>query len=86
MFSFYSDDEPDDGAEHYIVLHGFNNPNLFSQLAEININVDAVVRVSSQDYSVFEVKDAEAEAVEKDEKTLGKNVLTFAAIVTWKQV
>ncbi|XP_041352537.1 sperm-associated antigen 17-like isoform X2 [Gigantopelta aegis] len=68
--SKYIDDEPDDGAEHYILLYGFNNPNLFAQLAEISINVDAIIKVSSQDYSIFEVKESETNQTEKDEKTL----------------
>ncbi|XP_076077508.1 sperm-associated antigen 17-like isoform X7 [Mytilus galloprovincialis] len=65
----YIDDEPDDGANHYILVCGYNNPHLFKEMAELGINVDSVIRIGSQDYERFEKKDDEP-AIEKDEKTL----------------
>ncbi|KAL8578119.1 hypothetical protein ACOMHN_055439 [Nucella lapillus] len=66
----FIDDEPDDGAQHYMLLVGFNNPHLPFYLADVGVNINAVVRISSQDYSLFpDAPDAGA-APEKDEKTL----------------
>lgn len=67
----FADDEPDDGANHYILVCGYNNPHLFKEMAELGINVDSVIRIGSQDYERFEKKDDEP-AIEKDEKTLGR--------------
>jgi hypothetical protein len=43
---------------------------LFGQLAELGINVESIIKISSQDYNRFEKKDDEP-PIEKDEKTLG---------------
>lgn len=67
---FLTDDEPDDGASHYIIVTGYNNPHLFGQLAELGINVESIIKISSQDYNRFEKKDAEP-PIKEDEKTLG---------------
>ncbi|XP_046333573.2 sperm-associated antigen 17-like isoform X4 [Haliotis rufescens] len=69
--SKYIDDEPDDGAQHYVVIYGFHNPHLFGQLSEVGINVDSVIRLSAQDYSLLlETQSDEKTDKEKDEKTL----------------
>jgi len=39
-------------------------------LSDLGINVDSIIRLSSQDYSRFEPKET-VPAIEKDEKTLG---------------
>ncbi|XP_078322362.1 sperm-associated antigen 17-like isoform X1 [Crassostrea virginica] len=64
----YIDDEPDDGAQHYVVIYGFHNPHLVAYLSELGLTVESIVKVSSQDYSRFEKP--ELPDVEKDEKTL----------------
>lgn len=66
----FTDDEPDDGANHYIIVTGYNNPHLFGQLAELGINVESIIKISSQDYDRFEKKGDEP-PIEKDERTLG---------------
>ncbi|XP_021376816.1 sperm-associated antigen 17-like isoform X5 [Mizuhopecten yessoensis] len=67
----YIDDEPDDGAQHYIIVYGYNSPHIITQLAELSVTVDSILRISSQDYSSFEDKD-NVPSIEKDEKTQGK--------------
>nr|XP_022292317.1 sperm-associated antigen 17-like isoform X8 [Crassostrea virginica] len=64
----YIDDEPDDGAQHYVVIYGFHNPHLVAYLSELGLTVESIIKVSSQDYSRFEKP--ELPDVEKDEKTL----------------
>lgn len=75
------DDEPDDGPQHYIYITGFHHPHFLSHLADININVDCIIRINSENYDRYEPKVpevGEGEAateeivVEKDEKTLGE--------------
>ncbi|XP_033741247.1 sperm-associated antigen 17-like isoform X1 [Pecten maximus] len=76
----YIDDEPDDGAQHYIIVYGYNSPHLITQLGELSINIDSVLRMSSQDYTRFVVKD-DVPAVEKDEKTQGKDKAAQKAVL-----
>ena len=74
----FVDDEPDDGPQHYVLVYDFNNPHLFSYLADLGIFVDSVIRVSSEDYVRFEPvpeTDGLAEEPVKDEKTLGKEIM-----------
>lgn len=70
LCSLCTDDEPDDGAQHYVVIYGFHNPHLVAYLSELGITVESIVKFSSQDYSRFQKP--EVPDVEKDEKTLGK--------------
>lgn len=65
------DDEPDDGADHYIFIYGFHFPHLFGLMAELGLHVANIICVNSQDYTRFEAKDADEQPIEKDEKTLG---------------
>ena len=72
------DDEPDDGPQHYIIITGFNHPHLFSHLADIGITVDSIIKVTSEDYSRFEVvvdPAEESDQPEKDEKQLGNYMI-----------
>ncbi|KAL4827576.1 hypothetical protein H8958_001752 [Nasalis larvatus] len=46
----YIDDEPDDGAQHYIIVVGFNNPQLLAIMAELGIPVTSVIKISSENY------------------------------------
>ena len=70
-------------------MHGFNQPHLLGQLAEVGINVHSVIKISSEDYSRFEPKAPVDEAtgdlpppppVEKDDRTLGMFVLLFLIV------
>uniref|UniRef100_S4RXD3 Sperm associated antigen 17 n=1 Tax=Petromyzon marinus TaxID=7757 RepID=S4RXD3_PETMA len=56
----YSDDEPDDGPQHYVFLMGFLQPQLLPMLKELGVTVSAVICVSSQTYT--EDKPAQAHA------------------------
>jgi hypothetical protein len=69
LFAAYTDDEPDDGAQHYVIVYGFHNPHLVAYMSELGITVESIIKISSQDYSRFEKQ--EVPDVEKDEKTLG---------------
>ena len=73
LLIFITDDEPDDGVDHYIVIYGFHQPHLFGLLAELNIHVSSIVSVNSQDYSRFTASNTDEQPIEKDEKTLGKD-------------
>ena len=53
----------------YVLLHGFDDPNIIMLLNDIGVYVDVVVKIQTQDYAVFPVvsrvqwcRDAEAEA------------------------
>lgn len=76
--NYFVDDEPDDGPQHYILIYGFNHPHLPTYMAELGLNIDAVVKVTSESYERFkpppppEDQDEEEIPMEKDEKTLGK--------------
>jgi hypothetical protein len=50
----FSDDEPDDGPNHYVLVHGFTESYLINLLDELGITVEAIIKVKSQDYSRFE--------------------------------
>ncbi|XP_036090922.1 sperm-associated antigen 17 [Rousettus aegyptiacus] len=46
----YIDDEPDDGAQHYIVVVGFHSPQLLAILTELGIPVSSVIKISAENY------------------------------------
>nr|KAF6414461.1 sperm associated antigen 17 [Molossus molossus] len=46
----YIDDEPDDGAQHYIIVVGFNNPQLLAIMTELGIPINSVIKISSENY------------------------------------
>ncbi|KAF6075992.1 sperm associated antigen 17 [Phyllostomus discolor] len=46
----YIDDEPDDGAQHYIIVVGFNNPQLLAIMTELGIPISSVIKISSENY------------------------------------
>ncbi|XP_009458821.1 PREDICTED: sperm-associated antigen 17 [Nipponia nippon] len=46
----YIDDEPDDGAHHYIIILDFHNPQLLPVMSELGINISSVIRISSENY------------------------------------
>ncbi|XP_060057789.1 sperm-associated antigen 17 isoform X2 [Erinaceus europaeus] len=47
---YYIDDEPDDGAQHYILVVGFNNPQLLPIMTELGIPITSVIKISSENY------------------------------------
>ena len=67
-YFWFSDDEPDDGPQHYIIIQGFDQAPLLILLGEIGIYMDSIIRVQSEDYSRFEKKSDEEEEEEEDEK------------------
>eukprot|EP00058_Branchiostoma_floridae_P002587 XP_002588075.1 hypothetical protein BRAFLDRAFT_83075 [Branchiostoma floridae] len=50
----YIDDEPDDGPQHYMLVHGFHQPQLVMALADVGVNVDALLKITSEDYTIFQ--------------------------------
>ncbi|XP_050013472.1 sperm-associated antigen 17 [Alexandromys fortis] len=46
----YIDDEPDDGAQHYIIVMGFNNPQILAIMTELGIPIASVIKISSENY------------------------------------
>uniref|UniRef100_A0A8C8ZXV7 Sperm associated antigen 17 n=1 Tax=Prolemur simus TaxID=1328070 RepID=A0A8C8ZXV7_PROSS len=46
----YIDDEPDDGAQHYIIVVGFNNPQLLAIMTELGVPITSVIKISSENY------------------------------------
>lgn len=47
---FCTDDEPDDGAQHYIIVVGFNSPQLLAIMTELGIPISSVIKISSENY------------------------------------
>ncbi|XP_072824013.1 sperm-associated antigen 17 isoform X3 [Vicugna pacos] len=77
----YIDDEPDDGAQHYIIVVGFNNPQLLAIMTELGIPISSVIKISSENYeplqthlatvsqqqeSFLQPEDIEAEKLKKE--------------------
>ncbi|KAL3882261.1 hypothetical protein ACJMK2_028623 [Sinanodonta woodiana] len=66
----FIDDEPDDGADHYIIVYGFHVPQLFTAMAELGLVVNNIIQVVTQDYDKIEPPKPDLQPVEKDEKIL----------------
>lgn len=47
---FWTDDEPDDGAQYYFIICGFPYPQLLPVLSDLGIHVGSVIKISSDDY------------------------------------
>lgn len=47
---FPTDDEPDDGAQHYILVVGFNSPQLLAVMTELGVPISSVIKISSESY------------------------------------
>lgn len=47
---FWTDDEPDDGANHYFIILDFHNPQLLLVMFQLGINISSVIRISSENY------------------------------------
>ncbi|KAM5180835.1 sperm-associated antigen 17 [Mantella aurantiaca] len=82
----YIDDEPDDGAQHYIIVLGVYEPQLLVLLADLGVHVSAVIRISSQNYARLPADPApgetQPEAVEAE--TQRKISVTKSLEVFWK--
>lgn len=78
----FTDDEPDDGAQHYIVIYGFHSPHLFTVLAGLDINIQSIISLGSQDYSFFHSKDDDA----VDEKAKGLLILLPGIPFDWNKI
>ncbi|KAH9508943.1 Sperm-associated antigen 17 [Bulinus truncatus] len=63
----YIDDEPDDGAQHYILLSGFHDPQIFHALEEVGVNVTCIIRLSTQE-SENNIKKKEDSGLEEQQK------------------
>lgn len=46
----WTDDEPDDGAQHYIIVVGFNNPKLLAIMTELGVPISSVIKISAENY------------------------------------
>ncbi|XP_038614501.1 sperm-associated antigen 17 isoform X2 [Tachyglossus aculeatus] len=49
----YIDDEPDDGAQHYVLVVGFHNPQILPVLAELGVSVSSIIKISSENYEAM---------------------------------
>ncbi|KAF5394932.1 hypothetical protein PHET_09377, partial [Paragonimus heterotremus] len=47
-------DEPDNGVSHYIILLGFEDPDLLGALCEIDVQVDSIIRLKITDAGRFQ--------------------------------
>ncbi|XP_004689538.1 PREDICTED: sperm-associated antigen 17 [Condylura cristata] len=80
----YIDDEPDDGAQHYIIVVGFNNPQLLAIMTELGIPISSVIKIASENYEslqthlaavsqqqevLLQPRDIEAERLKKENAT-----------------
>ncbi|XP_077155202.1 sperm-associated antigen 17 [Ranitomeya variabilis] len=83
--NMYIDDEPDDGAHHYIIVVGVYHPQVVALLADLGVTVSSVIRVSSQSYTALppsglEESGAAADVIEAEKQrkeTLQKFLQTF---------
>ncbi|XP_075449047.1 sperm-associated antigen 17 isoform X2 [Ascaphus truei] len=80
----YIDDEPDDGAQHYIIVLGFYQPQILALLADLGINVSSVIRLSSQNYTSLPADQVDptlipevAETEEQRKRTVTKSLEVF---------
>uniref|UniRef100_A0A4W3H185 Sperm associated antigen 17 n=1 Tax=Callorhinchus milii TaxID=7868 RepID=A0A4W3H185_CALMI len=69
----YIDDEPDDGPQHYIIIIGFHQLQLLFILAELGINITAIIKISSETNDA-EVQQREAEKLKKEKVTNDLNI------------
>ncbi|KAM9003095.1 sperm-associated antigen 17 [Sarcophilus harrisii] len=46
----FIDDEPDDGAQHYFIITGFQNPQLLAIMTELGTPVSNVIKLTSENY------------------------------------
>ncbi|XP_044129987.1 sperm-associated antigen 17 [Bufo gargarizans] len=82
--NMYIDDEPDDGAQHYIIVLGVYHPQIVALLADLGVRVSSVIRISSQIYGGTPADQVEPgcapdvlEAEKQRKETLRKSLDTF---------
>lgn len=68
------DDEPKDGANHYIILSGFYSPNLFNLIDEVGIPIDCLIRFKTLNYELVKKFVSEVEERERLESNLKVNL------------
>lgn len=54
VYSLVSDDEPDDGPQHYVFVSGFRQAPLLPLLADLGVSVSSVIKISSESYATIE--------------------------------
>uniref|UniRef100_A0A4W3H172 Sperm associated antigen 17 n=1 Tax=Callorhinchus milii TaxID=7868 RepID=A0A4W3H172_CALMI len=79
----YIDDEPDDGPQHYIIIIGFHQLQLLFILAELGINITAIIKISSESSEVLPKQDSVLESDREAEK-LKKEKVTNDLNIFWK--
>ncbi|CAH1225250.1 SPAG17 [Branchiostoma lanceolatum] len=69
----YIDDEPDDGPQHYVLVHGFHQPQLVMALADVGVSVDSLLKITSEDYTIFQTPES-GEASPREEQKKDEQV------------
>ncbi|XP_055887729.1 sperm-associated antigen 17-like isoform X4 [Biomphalaria glabrata] len=83
----YIDDEPDDGAQQYILISGFHDPHIFKALEEIGVNVSCILRLSTQDSnSQVKKSDINSEDQHKIEIKIPEKELTKEICLFWRDL
>uniref|UniRef100_A0A4W3GK87 Uncharacterized protein n=1 Tax=Callorhinchus milii TaxID=7868 RepID=A0A4W3GK87_CALMI len=91
----YIDDEPDDGPQHYIIIIGFHQLQLLFILAELGINITAIIKISSESSEVLPKQDSvlesdafyeanDAEVQQREAEKLKKEKVTNDLNIFWK--
>ena len=86
---FLTDDEPDDGSDHYIMVSGLHHPHLPSQLAELGVHIDSIIKVESDDYAGLQPPSGSGSDTDReplDDKQLGMLLTLYGPQQTnhWK--
>ncbi|TGZ69651.1 hypothetical protein CRM22_003619 [Opisthorchis felineus] len=66
----YIDDEPKNGISRYVILTGFEDAKLLSELCRLNVDVHSIIRLKVEDEACFQ----ELLAQQQAEKMWGKKV------------
>lgn len=66
-----TDDEPDDegSPQHYVLIHGIWMAPVINYMADLGINIDAIICAKSETYDKFESKKEEVEVTEEQQAT-----------------
>ncbi|XP_056415956.1 sperm-associated antigen 17 isoform X2 [Hyla sarda] len=84
--NIYIDDEPDDGAQHYIIILGVYHPQIVALLSDLGVHVSSVIRISSQNYAALPddqvASDAASDVVEAEKQR--KETLRKSLHMFWK--
>ncbi|KAM6168270.1 sperm-associated antigen 17 [Erethizon dorsatum] len=89
---YYIDDEPDDGAQHYIIVVGFNNPQLLAIMTELGIPITSVIKISSENYeplqthlaAVSQQQEVSLQPEDKEAENLKKENTIKELEIFWK--